>query len=175
MIKSDEIGWPFCIFVQFKKLAGFGILIVGLFFILFFCDDMFLWEVVFCEVFFVHVSSNLLMKFWHFHQCMTLHNKRSLLVPLSSFLCFCVVFIFALFESLLLLLSVWSFFFFHILYFYIDGYGRQLYSWHTIFRFVHIVVVNNVFSNTFTCLHHCRIHSNLRVLSNSLVIWRSRD
>lgn len=143
--------------------------------ILFFCNEKSPWEAVFLWSFFVHVSSNLLMKFWHFHQCMTLHNKRSLLVPLSSFCVFCVVFIFSLFESLLLLLAVWSFFFLRILYFYIDGYGRQLYSWHTIFRFVHIVVVNNVFSNTFTCLHHRRIHSNLRVLSNSLVIWWSRD
>jgi len=162
--------------VQFKKLAGFGIFILGLFFIFFFFFFFFFaMKAVFLWSFFVHVSSNLLMKFWHFHQCMTLHNKRSLLVPLSSF-CVFVLSSFFLYLNLYFCFYLYeAFFFLRIFYFYIDGYGRQFYSWHTIFRFVHIVVVNNVFSNTFTCLHHRRIHSNLRVLSNSLVIWWSRD
>ncbi len=114
------------------------------------------------------------MKFWCFHQCMTLHNKRSLLVPSSSFCLCCLHFLF-LFEALLLLLYVWRFFFLCILCFHIDGYGRQFYNWHTIFCFAHIVAVNNVFSNTFICLHHHMVHSNLGVLSNSLVIWWSKD
>ncbi len=118
MIKSDEIGWPFCIFVQFKKLAGFGIFIVGLFFILFFLR----WYVsmrscVFVK-FFVHVSSNLLMKFWHFHQCMTLHNKEACCFHCLHF-CVFVLSSFLLYLNLYFCFYLYEAFFFFIFFIFI--------------------------------------------------------